>query len=92
MSTLGTILAIVGGIGSLIFGIQILILAFKKSVGWGIGTLLLFIPIGLIFVFQNWAACKTPFLRWVASFVVCMIGYSLMAAGMFSAAMNAPVQ
>ena len=90
MGTLGTVLAVVGGIGSLIFGIQILILAFKKSVGWGIGSLLLFVPIGLIFVFQNWAACKTPFLRWVASFVVAMIGYALMAAGMFSTAMSAP--
>ena len=92
MGTLGTILAVVGGIGTLIFGIQILILAFKKSAGWGIGTLLLFVPIGLIFVFQNWAICKTPFLRWVVSFVVLMIGYALMAAGMFSTAMNTPVQ
>ncbi|MEZ5313167.1 MAG: hypothetical protein R2862_05665 [Thermoanaerobaculia bacterium] len=36
MGTLGTILSVVGGIGSLIFGIQLLILAFKKSVGWGL--------------------------------------------------------
>lgn len=33
MGMLGTLLSVVGGIGSLIFGIQILIHAFKRSVG-----------------------------------------------------------
>ena len=87
MGTLGMILSVVGGIGALIFSIQILILAFKTSLAWGLCSLLIPFVI-LVYVAKNWPACKTPFLRWVASFVVAMIGYSLMAAGMFSAAMS----
>ncbi|MGE0641363.1 MAG: hypothetical protein AB7G12_15045 [Thermoanaerobaculia bacterium] len=86
MGTLGTILSVVGGIGSLIFGIQMLILAFKKSVGWGLASLLIPFVI-FIFVAQNWAACKTPFLRWLACFGVMAIGYAITGAAMFSGAM-----
>lgn len=86
MGTLGMILAVVGGIGCLIFNIQLLILAFKKSIGWGIASLLLGIPL-LIFVAQNWAACKTPFLRFLACFAVAMVGYGLMFYGAVSGAM-----
>ena len=89
MGTIGTILGAVGGIGCLIFGIQLLILAFKKSVGWGLASL--FIPFVLfVFVAQNWAACKTPFLRWLACFAVMMVGYAMGAASILSGAMSAP--
>lgn len=86
MGTLGMILAVVGGIGCLIFNIQLLILAFKKSIGWGLASLLLGIPL-IIFIAQNWAACKTPFLRFLACFAVAMVGYALIAWGVVSGAM-----
>lgn len=90
MGTLGMVLAAVGGIGALVFSIQILILAFKKSVGWGLASL--FIPFVIfVFVAQNWPACKTPFLRWLACFAVLMVGYALIFTGAIGDAMNAPV-
>ena len=59
MATLGTVLGAVGAIGGLVFMIQILILAFKKSVGWGLASL--FIPFVIfVFIAQNWPACKIP--------------------------------
>ena len=85
MGTIGLILQVVGGIAALVFSIQILILAFKKSIGWGLAALLLPFAI-FVFVAQNWAACKTPFLRWLLALVVLMIGSGLAFWGMFSAA------
>jgi len=80
MGTLGMILMVVGGIGMLVFGIQLLIIAFKKSIGWGLASLI--IPFVLfIFVAMNWEQCKTPFLRWLAAFVVYGVGLALSFAG-----------
>ncbi len=69
MATLGMILSVVGGIGALIFTIQILILAFKTSLAWGLCSLLIPFVI-LVYIAKNWAACKTPFLRWLVCAVV----------------------
>ena len=86
MGTLGTILTVVGGIGSLIFGIQILILAFKTSTGWGLASLL--IPFAIfVYAAKNWATCKTPTLRWLACLVVIGIGSALSAYAIFSSGM-----
>ncbi|MFN7941821.1 MAG: hypothetical protein U0X73_09480 [Thermoanaerobaculia bacterium] len=86
MGTVGMILYWAGLIGCLIFGIQILIMAFKTSIGWGLASLL--IPfVMFVYVAKNWAACKTPFLRWLASLVVCAIGGGLKFYGMFSGGM-----
>jgi uncharacterized membrane protein len=90
MGTLGMILQVVGGIGMLVFGIQILILAFKTSVGWGLGTLLLFVPIGIIYVAKNWATCKTPFLRYLLCLVIFLVGAGLAFYGAISGAMATP--
>jgi hypothetical protein len=85
MGTLGTILSIVGGLGMLVFGIQILILAFKTSVGWGLASL--FIPFVIfVYVAKNWPACKTPFMRWLACLPVWAIGAALSVWGACSAA------
>lgn len=73
MSMLGTIIMFLGAIGGLIFWIQILIVAFKKHIGWGLGSL--FIPlVGLVFVIMHWQDTKTPFLRGLACWVVMIIG------------------
>ncbi|QQR75922.1 MAG: hypothetical protein IPJ17_10255 [Holophagales bacterium] len=85
MGTLGMLLSIVGGIGMLIFGIQILILAFKKSIGWGLASLLIPFVI-FFFVAQNWEACKTPFMRWAMCLPVWAIGAALSFFGAVSAA------
>lgn len=49
MAIAGLILVVVAGIAMLVFGLQILIQAFKTSLGWGLASL--FIPLAvLVFV------------------------------------------
>ncbi|MEO8503869.1 MAG: hypothetical protein ABI609_08245 [Acidobacteriota bacterium] len=91
MAMLGTILTVVGGIGMLIFAVQMLIMAFKTSIGWGLASL--FIPFVLfVYAFKNWGACKTPFMRWLGSFVVWAVGFGITMFGVASTAMSTPVQ
>ncbi len=85
MGTLGTILTVVASIGMLIFGIQILIHAFKTSIGWGLASLLIPFVI-FVYVAKNWEGTKTPFLRWLACLPVMVIGWALSFWGAFSAA------
>jgi len=67
------IIMAIGAIGGLVFWIQILIVAFKKHIGWGLGSL--FIPfVGFVFVFMNWEKTKTPFLRAIICFAVQIVG------------------
>jgi hypothetical protein len=62
MEILSIILMAIGSIIALIYGIQLLILAFQKSVLWGLGYLC--VPfVALIFVFMHWEETKRPFLR-----------------------------
>jgi hypothetical protein len=70
------ILSVVGGIGALIFTIQILIMAFKTSLGWGLCSLLIPFVI-LVYIAKNWAACA----------VVAALGSALSMYGAFSGAM-----
>jgi len=77
------ILSWIGYIGMLVFMIQILIHAFKTSVGWGLASLLIPFVI-FVYVAKNWAECKTPFLRWLICLVVAGIGSALTVYGAFS--------
>ena len=73
MQIIALILMAIGGIGALIFAIQLLIMAFKESILWGLGSL--FIPfVILVFVIMNWQATKTPFLRYIGCLVLTVIG------------------
>ncbi len=83
MGTLGMILSVVGGIGMLVFGILILIQAFKTSLGWGLASLLIPFVI-FVYVAKNWAATKTHFLRWVGSLAVWAVGTALSMGGALS--------
>ncbi len=85
MGTVGMILSVAGGIGMLIFGIMILIHAFKTSIGWGLASLLIPFVI-FVYVAKNWEACKTNFLRWAGSAVVWAIGTAISMYGAFSGA------
>jgi hypothetical protein len=77
---LGMALAGLAGIGMLVFTIQILIMAFKTSIGWGLGSLLVPFVI-LVYVIKFWDQAKTPFLRWLACLPVYLIGFALMMFG-----------
>jgi hypothetical protein len=80
MTILGMALAALAGIAMFIFGIQILIVAFKTSVGWGLASLLIPFAI-LVFIFTHWEDTKTPFLRSLACLPVYAIGFALMFMG-----------
>ena len=70
---MGIALIIIGGILALAGGIGILIAAFRESIAWGIGCILLPI-VSLIFVVMHWDETKKPFLLKVAGIVLLVAG------------------
>lgn len=79
MEIIGMICIVIGLLIGLVFGVQLLVMAFKTSVLWGLGFL--FIPlVGLIFVIQHWDETKTPFLRSLLCIPFYIIG-ALMSGG-----------
>mgnify|MGYP001821413435 FL=1 len=70
------------GLG-LLGGIWLLIVAFKESIWWGLGSL--FIPfVSLIFAVLHWSVAKTPFLISLLSIVMVIVGAFM--TGMVSSA------
>lgn len=53
LSVLGFLLVVLGGIGTLIA-------AFRTSVWWGLGCLLI-APVSLVFLIVHWNVAKNPF-------------------------------
>ena len=47
-------LMVVGWIAMLVGGIWMTVNAFRTSVGWGLGTLFLWLPFGLIYLVKHW--------------------------------------
>ncbi|MGH9751074.1 MAG: hypothetical protein ACRD6R_14295 [Candidatus Polarisedimenticolia bacterium] len=68
----------VGYVAALIGGIWMVVNAFKTSVGWGLGTLFLWLPFGLIYLVKHWQANKKPFFIQLA-------GLGLIVAGVMMA-------
>jgi uncharacterized membrane protein len=60
MAALGGMLAIVGLIIAVVGAILFLVAAFRESVLWGIGCLLIG-PVSLIFLILHWDDAKRPF-------------------------------
>ena len=80
MEILGYILSVAGIIISLVFGIKLLILAFRTSILWGLGSI--FIPfVGLVFVFTHWSEAKSPFLKSLLAIPFFIIGSILAKPG-----------
>jgi uncharacterized membrane protein len=89
MGIVGTVLAVLSGLAMFVFAVQILIMAFKTSVGWGLASL--FIPFAvLVFVIKHWEEAKTPALRWLACLPVQIIAVALITYGAMSQGMVAP--
>ncbi|WP_309397251.1 hypothetical protein [Cerasicoccus maritimus] len=62
MEIVALILMAIGGLIALIFGIQLLIIAFKTHILWGLGYI--FVPFcSLVFIIMYWDDCKSPFLK-----------------------------
>ncbi|HJN90273.1 MAG TPA: hypothetical protein QGG93_08060, partial [Verrucomicrobiota bacterium] len=64
-------------------GIMMLIANFKKNVGWGVASLFLGIPL-LVFAIMHFSEVKKPFLVYIASIAVVVVGFMLSAAGAVS--------
>ena len=72
---LTAVLLLVGGVLVLVGSIMFIVNAFKVSVAWGLGVMLL-APVGLVFLVKNWRESKTSFLiqlAGVALMIVAMI-------------------
>jgi hypothetical protein len=65
-------LMIAGAVTLLVGAIMMIVAAFKVSVGWGIGVLLL-APVGLVFLFMHWQQCKKSFFIQLAGCVVMIV-------------------
>jgi hypothetical protein len=63
---LGLILVVIGGF-------WLLVVTFRESFLWGIGSLV-FPVMSLIFVVLNWDICKSPFLLQVFGLVIAILG------------------
>ncbi len=70
---LAAVLVLVGGVLLLIGCIMFIINAFKVSVVWGLGVILL-APIGLVFLLKNWRENRTSFLVQLAGLVLVVVG------------------
>jgi len=80
MEIFATILLVVGGIANIVGSIWILINAFKESIWWGLGSLILSFPVMLIYAFMHWPLNKKPFLISIAGVVLMIVGI-VMAGG-----------
>lgn len=80
METVGLICLVIGLLIALFYGIKLLIIAFKTSILWGLGSL--FVPfVSLIFIFMHWEKTKSPFLRSLLSIPFFIIGSLLSGQG-----------
>ena len=76
MEYLGYALIAIGVILGLVYTIQLIILAFRTSIWWGLGFL--FVPlVNLIFVFMHWSQAKKPFLMILLAAVLAGVGGAL---------------
>jgi hypothetical protein len=72
MATVGMIIWGIGGIVALIGWIWFLVVAFRQTIWWGLGSL--FIPIvALIFLIMHWGDAKKPFFVWLIGAVIMII-------------------
>lgn len=78
MGGLAAVFWVVGMILGFVGGIWIVVLAFKESVLWGLGSL--FVPfVALIFVILHWDVAKKPFFISLAS-IPCYILAAVVAS------------
>lgn len=84
---LGLIMWAAGAIIALIFGIQLLIIAFKTHILWGLGYI--FVPFcGLVFIIMYWQETKSPFLKSLIAIPFIIVGAVLMGMGAEGADMS----
>ena len=76
---MGDILSLLGIVLTFVGGIWIVVIAFKEHIGWGLAVF--FIPfVILYYAITRWATCKTPFLIFLAGFVIMIVGAVIFGA------------
>ena len=73
---LAAVLLLVGAVLILVGCVMFIVNAFKVSVGWGLGVLLL-APVGLVFLVKNWKESKVSFLLQLGGVVLVIVGMLL---------------
>ncbi len=77
MTGVAGVLMAIGGIIMLVGGIMFLIVAFKESVLWGLGSM--FVPfVSLVFLIKFWGQAKKPFFIQLAGLPFYLIGWVMM--------------
>ena len=76
LNTVGTVVALIGGVALAVGGIWLLIVAFRESFLWGLGSL--FPLVAIIFAVTHWTKAKRPF-------VIAVVGWIVATAGSFLA-------
>ncbi len=73
MGVIGIALIALGFVAAIVGGIWLLVLAFRESIWWGLGSI--FVPfVSLIFVITHWQVAKRPFLISMGGAVLLIIG------------------
>lgn len=81
MESTAGIFLFIGFVICLVYGIKILIMAFQKSILWGLASL--FIPlVQLVFIILYWSETKSPFLRGLLGIPFILVGLWLSEVGM----------
>jgi len=73
---LAAVLLLVGAVLILVGCVMFLVNAFKVSVAWGLGVLLL-APVGLVFLVKNWKESKVSFLLQLGGVILVVAGMLL---------------
>jgi hypothetical protein len=73
---LSAVLLLVGAVLVLIGCVMFIVNAFKVSVAWGLGVMLL-APVGLVFLVKNWKESKVSFLLQLGGVVLIVAGMLL---------------
>ncbi|WP_367104099.1 hypothetical protein [uncultured Psychrobacter sp.] len=73
MGIIGVILFFIGLVICLIYGVKLIIIAFRESILWGL--LYLFLPFANIYyIITRWEKCKGPFLKTLIGVVLLFVG------------------
>ena len=75
-------LMVVAALFAMVGGVLFLVQAFRVSVPWGLGCVLLSFPVALIFLVKHWQRAKRPFLiQLVGLGIALVVMLVAMAAG-----------
>ena len=74
---LSAVLLLVGGVLLLVGLVLFIVSAFRVSSAWGLGVLLMTIPVGFVFVVKNWKQSKVSVLLQLGGVVLLIVAVLL---------------